>query len=358
MGMVQTVIDLNSLAESANTRSTRGIVMLILDDTVKGLHKYARKRNVKENYTVENKAIIDKCFVKYGIKGMKVICYNSHAETPETISTALAELDMVKFNYLACPTATTETDKKAIGDFIKSQRKADNILTHAVLYDYRDDEGVISFFNSKISMEDNVALTGVEYCVDVACMCATSAINKSITNKIAEGVKTVSEIEDKDKAVDDGNLFLYYDNDLQSIIFSRAVNSKTIIGPNEKEDLKKIRIVEILDMIRDDMKLEWKANYQGKKENTYDERLNLCTKYNNYFSTLIRKKYLNNSTKYKSYCEINLEKTKNYLEDRGIDISEMSDEEILTYDMKDHVFIKAHVYPIDVMEDMELEISY
>ena len=40
MGMVEATVSLVALAESANTRSVRGVVMLILDDTVEGLHKY------------------------------------------------------------------------------------------------------------------------------------------------------------------------------------------------------------------------------------------------------------------------------------------------------------------------------
>ena len=177
MGMPETKIELQALAESASSRSVRGIVMLILDDKVIGLHKYARKRNVKETYTKENRAIIDKCFIKYGIKNMKVICYDSTNE--ETIETALEKIDMVKFNYLACPTVSTEEEKKSIGDFIKSQRSQDNILTHTILNNYKgDSEGIINFPHAEINV-DNENLTGAQYCVDVACMSATSAINKS-----------------------------------------------------------------------------------------------------------------------------------------------------------------------------------
>ncbi len=357
MGMPETKIELQALAENANARSVRGIVMLILDDKVTGLHKYARKRNVKETYTKENKAIIDKCFIKYGVKNMKVICYDSTNE--ETIETALDKLDMVKFNYLACPSASSEGDKKLIGDFIKSQRSQDNILTHAIINGYAaDHEGIINFPHTNITV-DGEDLTGAQYCVDVACMHATSAINKSMTNKQAQGVTYASPIEDEDKAIDEGQLILTYDNDLEYYVFARGVNSKTTIADNEKECLKKIRIVEILDMLRDDAKLEWKANYKGKKENTYDERQNLCTKYNLYLNTLSRKKYLNNATEYKSYCEQNIEAMKNYLEDeRGIDVSELADNEILTHDYGEHVFLKWHVYPIDVMEDLELIINY
>ena len=357
MGMPIEKIELQALAENASARSVRGIVMLILDDKVTGVHKYARKRNVKETYSAENMAIISKCFIKYNVRNMKVVCYDS--TNTETIQTALDKIDGVKFNYLACPTATEEADKKLIGDFIKEQRKQNNILVHAIINAYAgDDEGIINFPHNSVTV-DKETLTGVQYCVDVACMCATSAINKSMTNKQAQGVTEVSEIADEDKAIEDGQLILTYDNDLEYFVFARGVNSKTTIGEGEKEQLKKIRIVEILDMIRDDTKLEWKSNYKGKKENTFDERQNLCTKYNLYLNTLSRKKYLNNAVEYKSYCEQNIEAMKNYLEDeRGIDVSELEDNEILTHDFGEHVFLKMHIYPIDVMEDIELIINY
>ncbi|WP_294376906.1 phage tail sheath subtilisin-like domain-containing protein [uncultured Clostridium sp.] len=357
MGMPVEKIDLQALAENAGARSVRGIAMLILDDKVTGVHKYARKRNVKETYSAENKKIISKCFIKYNVKNMKIVCYDSTNE--ETLQTALDKINGIKFNYLACPTATSETDKKLVGDFIKEQRKQNNILVHAILNGYAgDDEGVINFPHTNITV-DGEELTGAEYCVDVACMCATGAINKSMTNRQAQGVTAVSEIEDEDAAIDAGQLILTYDNDLEYFVFARGVNSKTTIAEGEKEQLKKIRIVEILDMIRDDAKLEWKANYKGKKENTFDERQNLCTKYNLYLNTLSRKKYLNNATEYKSYCEQNIEAMKNYLEDeRGVDVSELADNEILTHDYGEHVFLKWHVYPVDVMEDLELIINY
>lgn len=357
MGMPVEKIELQALAESIGARSARGIVMLILDDTVTGVHKYARKRNVKESYTPENMAIINKCFIKYNVRNMKVVCFDS--KSSGTLQSALDKIKGVKFNYLACPKATNEGDKKLIGDFIKEQRKQNNILVHAVINAYAgDDEGIINFPHTSVTV-DNKAITGAEYCVDVACMCATSAINKSMTNKQAQGVTAVSEIADEDKAIEDGQLILTYDNDLEYFVFARGVNSKTTIADGEKECLKKTRIVEILDMIRDDAKLEWKANYKGKKENSFDERQNLCTKYNLYLNTLSRKKYLNNATEYKSYCEQDIEEMKNYLEDeKGIDVSELEDNKILNHDYGEHVFLKWHVYPVDVMEDITLKVQY
>ena len=357
MGMPIEKIELQALAESIGARSARGIVMLILDDKVTGVHKYARKRNVKESYTPENMAIINKCFIKYNVRNMKVVCFDS--KSSGTLQSALDKIKGVKFNYLACPKATNEGDKKLIGDFIKEQRKQNNILVHAVINAYAgDDEGIIDFPHTSVTV-DNKTITGAEYCVDVACMCATNAINKSMTNKQAQGVTAVSEIADEDRAVEEGQLILTYDNDLEYFVFARGVNSKTTIMEGEKEQLKKIRIVEILDMIRDDAKLEWKANYKGKKENTFDERQNLCTKYNLYLNTLSRKKYLNNATEYKSYCEQDIDEMKNYLEDeKGIDVSELEDNEVLTHDYGEHVFLKWHVYPVDVMEDITIKVQY
>ncbi len=79
-------IYLRSAAETLNSRSTRGIVMLVLNDSVEGVKSYNRKRAVTDKYSEENKSkIIDKCFDKYGVSTLKVVCY-----TPlETISVAL-----------------------------------------------------------------------------------------------------------------------------------------------------------------------------------------------------------------------------------------------------------------------------
>src|SRR5471030_1436292 len=128
MSMQKITIELKALASSGAIRSERGIVCLVLDDaTVTGLHTYTKLKNVLDNYSEANKAVITRCFSDRGIKTLKVVCYNSGAGTAETIDIALTLLNEVKFNYLACPSAT-DGDNAKISTFIKDQRKNNNIL--------------------------------------------------------------------------------------------------------------------------------------------------------------------------------------------------------------------------------------
>ncbi|NFH70083.1 phage tail sheath protein [Clostridium botulinum] len=360
MGMQKVVITLKALAESGSSRSKRGIVCLILDDPkVVGLHTYTRFRNVKEEYSEENKAVIRRCFADRAVKNLKVVCYNSKAQTPEIIDEALTILNDVKFNYLACPTVTTDEEKKKVSQFIKDQRKNNNILVKAVLHNHEADyEGVINFVNKEIIMTDKTKYTGQQFTVDIACLAANCGFNSSLTNMIVEGVKSVDVVgEDLDTLVDEGKIFMFYDNDLESVVISKAVNSKITIAPNEKEALKKIRIVDILDTIRDDIKVTFKKYYQGKVSNTLSNKRLFVSAVNTYLRSMKKQGALNDGEK--SEIWLNVEAQKNYLEDeRGWDCSEMKDEEILKSDSGENVFTAGSVRVVDTAENLELDLNY
>ena len=358
MGMAEITIELKALASTATTRSMRGITCLILDESnVVGLHTYARLKNVTDAYSAENKAIITRCFSDRGIKTLKIVCYNSAATVPETVDTALALLNEVKFNYLADPYATTEDNAK-ITTFIKAQREAENILVKSVLNNHIGDyEGVINFINDTIN-EGTTVYTGTEFTVDIACLASTCALDSSLTNLAISGITSVNNVgTDKDALVDAGKLFLYYDNDLEQVVLSRAVNSKTTIGTDEKESMKKIRVVDILDMIRDDMKVTFKKNYQGKVDNSLDNKKLLVSSYNTYLRALVKAGALSDTKT--SYVELDVEATISYLEDvKGMDCSAMTDAQILAELTDEKVFITGTVYVLDVAEDLALNLNY
>ena len=340
-------IILKALTDSAMIRSTRGIVVLILQDSVEEVKTYKAKKYVKDTYTTANKAIIDKCFSNYGVNTLKVACYT------DSISEALTKLNNDKFNYLACPIATEENDKKAIADFIKEQREANNILVHAILNKYKaDNEGIISFDNDSVN-----ALTGAEYCVDVACQIATVGFDRSLTGLLVSDATSASEIEDVDTVTENGGICLYYDYDLEGYVFSDGVNSKTTIGSNEKDALKKIRICEIFDMVRDDLKVSFKKSYRGQYGNSYNRRKLIRDAFNLYFKTLQKQEILNPDED--CSCWLNVDATRDYLESKkNIDTADMSDEEVLKKDIDNKMFLKGRIYALDTIEELEFELNY
>ena len=343
-------IILKALSESAVERSTRGIVCLILKDTVEGVKEYKSKKQVKDLFLQNNMTIINKCFVKYGVKSLKVVCYGT------SVSEALAKLDGVKFNYLACPELTEEGDKKLVADFVKEQREANNILVHAVLHNSKaDHEGVINFKNDEVVDADGTH-TGDAYCIDVACMVATLGMDRSLTNLLVSDVETATEITDGETAIESGELFLFYDHDMEGYVFSDAVNSKTTIKDGEKEALKSIRVCEIFDMVRDDIKVSFKKSYKGKTSNSYNNRKLIRDAYNLYFKQLAKKGVLNPEES--NTCWLDVDATKDYLESKGIDTSEMTDEEVLKRDIDKKIFLKARIYALDTIEELVFEINY
>ncbi len=358
MGLQSVTETLKALASTAATRSTRGIVCLILDDTtVTGVKTYTGLRKVTDSYSATNKAIITRCFSKYGVNRLIVACYNSAASTPETISKALDNLNNVRFNYLACPTITSSVDAATVATFIKAQRNANNILVKTVLNgEVADYEGVINFINTSITM-DSVIYSGAEFCVDVACKLAICVLDSSITNDTISGITEVDTVgTDLDSLVDEGKLFIFYDYDLEQFVFSRGVNSKTTISSSEKDELKKIRIIDIFDMIRDDMKIAWKTGYQGKIANSLANKKLLVSAYNSYLRTLATKGVLSDGNT--SYVELDVGATRSYLEGNNIDTSSMTDIEVLQQDTGNYVFITGKIYPLDCMEDLKLVLNY
>ncbi len=359
MGLQSVNITLKALVSSAISRSNRGIVCLILDEpTVKGVKTYTGLKKVTDKFSTTNKAIITRCFSSRGANTLKVACYNSAATEAETIDTALALLNGIKFNYLACPSATTDDTKLLIANFIKAQRNANNILVKAVLNGYvADYEGIINFTPTQVVC-DGATYTGADFCVDVACVIAGLSFTESLTNHTISGITSVTNSgTDLDAMVDAGQLFMFWDDDLEEYVFSRGVNSKTTIGANEKQSMKKIRVMEILDMIRDDVKLSFKTGYSGKVSNILPNRKLLVSAFNTYLNGLAREQVL--SATQTSSFELDVDSARTYIEDvLKMDTTSMTDAQVLAIDTDEQVFIDGTVYIADCAEDLSLVLNF
>lgn len=348
--------DLKAAAQNTATNSTKGIVMLVINDTVEGLKDYKRKKNVTDKYSDANKKIIDRCFTKYGIKRLKVICYNA----PGTIKSALDKISGIKFNYLACPSATEDVDKKAIVDFIKDEHNSMRYPAEAVVHNYKADyENVISVKIDSIDLDGEV-IDGSEYAVDLACMCATCSIKESLTNKLLDGVKSVTLIdpnEDEDSITETGHIFVKYDEDFEAYVLSDAVNTKTTIDESKENDsIKEIRVVEILNTMLDTLKVTFKKKFQSKTGGSYTGRKLIRDYFNTYFNSMAKTGALNADMQNK--CFLDVEATKEYLEGQGIDTTDMKDEDVLKYDIGDKLFLNSRIYVLRTVEKMKFVLQY
>lgn len=104
---------------------------------------------------------------------------------------------------------------------------------------------------------------------------------------------------------------------------ARAVNSKTTIGEGETEILKKIKAIETIDLIHYYAVTTADDEYRGQCANNYDNKCLLIAALRTFLQDL-EPDVLAEGT---SGADIDLEATRAYLIEEGVDVTDMSDDE-------------------------------
>ena len=346
--------DVQALVDTISDRATKGVLYLIIDDAnvAPKVYIYNKLKEVTENYDVKNKDYINIAFADYKVKKVLVAVGHDGVDgISGCLDTTLALLNKVRFNgYLVAPQVTKDEDKKKIADFIKTQRNDEGYPLKGVLYNYpADSEAITNFTGSELGIDD---FTSDEYCLDVACARCVLGANENLTNHEAKRVKSCDIKDDNDKHVSNGELFLW--NDGINIVFSTDVKSLQTIPTGQNEYLTHNRVVEVLDMVKEDINTILNQKVTGKMGNSYSNRRTVVAIINKYLKSL--KGYLSNDDE--SYAELDLEATKEYLDKLQVDYSEMKDEEILKQKIGTYVFINVTLYVMDIMEHINLKIRY
>lgn len=362
---------LQALADSTITRAEKGTLILVIDDkNVQGIKKYQQLIKVTDNWETANKNYISTAFSDYGVSEIMVVSQHTNAEKAvdgkdnigNSIANCLALIGQVFVNgWLVAPQIkdTDTASKKIIVDFVKSQRTGLDYPLKAVLYnDSADSEGIVNFTAKGLTNTVSGVVTTVspeDYLVDVGSYLCTLGANEGITNHVAKNITDVAVMTDPDTHVSNGELFLV--NNGTNIVFSRGVNSKQIFATNESEVLSKIRVVEVIDMVKSDLRETFNNSYIGKYGNSYANRKSLVSNLNGtYFRTLMNQGYLSNDTT--SFCQLDINATKVYLESKGTNTDGMKDADILKAKIDTHVFISCVLYIMDVIEDINFVLQY
>ena len=153
-------------------------------------------------------------------------------------------------------------------------------------------------------------------------------------------------------AIDTGKLVPYDTG--SGIVIARGVNSLVTVTESDTEDLKKIKILAIQDLITSDIRETINTKYVGNYSNSYDNKCLLITAIRGYLAQLEDKGYIE---KGKSTMEINVAKQRAYLESTGVDTSEMDDQAVKEANTGSHVFLKGSVAILDAIEDVDIVIN-
>jgi hypothetical protein len=355
MGLPSIEIIFKSVGITAIQRGERGIVALILKDTVPATNPLVMDSpdDIPTNLTPDNIAEINRAWIGYVNPPKRVIAYVIAADAPE-YTTAEIYLETIKWDYVAVP-AIASGETTAFATWIKSCRDDKGLKVKAVLPDtVTDHEGIINFATDGIIV-GTTTYNAAQYCSRIAGMLAGTPLYMSATYAPLAEVDDVVPHNTKaqfDTLIDAGKLVLI--NDGEKVKIARAVNSLTTTTEDKGTDFQKIKIVDILDQVYDDITTTANDSYIGKYANNYDNKCLLITAINAYLASLVSSQLLDSN----ETNAVNIDTAANilYLQGEGTDTSTMTAKQIKEANTGSEVLLTGNITPCDAMEDITLNL--
>jgi hypothetical protein len=176
------------------------------------------------------------------------------------------------------------------------------------------------------------------------------APSRSLTYyELPEIVKApISTTPDTDVAA--GKLIILHQDG--SYKFGRAVNSLVTLTDGVTEAFQKIRVLDIMDMIANDIVATFRLYYVGKYTNNFTNKNRFVGAINAYLKQLAAEGLL--EAENDNEVAISYNKQKAYLESKGVDTSGMSYIAILKANTGSKVLLDGVCSPTDAMEDLDL----
>lgn len=293
---------------------------------------------------------------------------------------ALKQIAPLKINYIAHPTGSYE-DQKALASFAAAQRKNKKKTFKAVVANHAADSysvinlttGGIKIVNPDWTSAYEAAggdetlipeevphyktYTANQYTARIAGIAAGISLARSMTYYTLPEVVSVNPHEDPDAAIDAGELILIDEKDGLGIKIGRGVNSYVNFTATEGEDLRFIKIVEGIDLIKEDIEANFRANYIGKVVNDYTNKKLLCTAINSYLADLVGSVLDGTGGDSTNYVEIDPVGNRRYLAAHGKDVSSMGDSEIIQANTGVQVFLRGRLAMLNAMEDLFVDFA-
>ena len=343
-------IAFKTLATTAIQRSERGTVCLILQDT-KATEKWYTFKTIADVETEK----WDKDNIKYINLAMHYGAFKiliRVIQSGEDTSKVLKDLEMRKFNWLAYPKAS-ETEDQTVVNWVKQQFGNTGAIGKTVKYvssfaDKTDHVAIVELANGGTYKSIYGDFTAQEYTVAIAGLIAGMPLNRSADNYTMSDLKSVEDYEPKL-----GKFSLYNDEEVVKVNY--GVNSKTTFDSTWKKDTRKIKVVEGMCFIVDDIRDTFKNYWLGKYINDYDNKMNFCSNITKVYFKEMSPNVLNGD--YDNKVEIDIEAHKKVIITDGLEVNSMTDLEILQYPTGEDVYLTGDVRFVDTMASLSLTMA-
>lgn len=349
IGVPKIEFTVQSAASAVAARLKNGIVAIILkDDTATpGLYTVADAQDLPSGLSATNKAYVLQALLgSRGSEPAQVILSVIDSEG-DLVGDGAAPLAVTDCDYIVGPTDMNATAAAEVKAWLDTARTG-YFIGKLVAADYAADSMAVVNFSASSIVAGGTTYTGAGYCARIAGILAATSIAASATYAPLEEVESVAAVADPDSAVDGGKLILLHDGRKAKI--ARAVNSLTTVPEGQSPALKKIKVVEAIDLIRSYAIRLTEDRYVGQKSNSYDNKLALVTELQEYLQELETAGVLAAGT---GTAEVDFAAQRAWLKENGTAVESMSEQEILEADTGSHVFIALSGTILDAMEDFK-----
>ncbi len=336
-------------------RAKQGVAaVLIRDSKCTGLHVLADETAIPTAMGKANQDYVSQAFVgsKSG-KPSKVVVIG--CGTDQTLPQALAALAGTQVNYLAGPADMTEDEVTQLKDWAIKYRETDPTIFVVLPNCAADNRGIINY-TSTVTAGGKTYAPGA-YCARIAGILAGLSTTNSATSVVLDEVtgvnplatETLSEREAQNQAINAGQLIVYYDGIKAKI--ARGVNSYVTLKDGETDQLRKIKPTEAEALVHYYTDLAIADGYQGKCNNDYNDKCILMEFLRGLLKDLQAQGLF--STDIEVGAEIDVAAQREYLGANGVNITDMTDQEIKRANTATWVFWKGYGDFADCMEDFK-----
>ena len=341
------------LGITAINRGSKGTVAVILRDTTEvNPVALTQASQIPAELGADNQAYLQRTFLGYVNPPKKVIVYVTDEEDTN-LAQALAYMATQDFDYIVGPADCTSTEALAIATWVDSQRTDNGAKYKAVLPNQTSDNYSIINFAATGMTDGKETYTTAEYCSRMAGLIAGTPMKISATYAPLPELTDVVRLtkEELNAAVNAGKLVLKWDG--RQVKVDRAVNSFITTTQGMLDSFKKIKIVEIMDLIRTDVTATAEDSYIGKYANTYDNKLLLVTAIRGYFMGLEQDGLVQPGYT----VDIDVAAQEQWLVAKGVDTSEMAEQDIREADTGTKVFLLVQCKILDAIEDIDIQVE-
>ncbi|MDE6588952.1 MAG: phage tail sheath subtilisin-like domain-containing protein [Oscillospiraceae bacterium] len=345
-------VTFTELGISAITRGDKGTVALIIrDEADVAPLALTQASQTPDTLGKENQDYIKRTFLGYVTPPKKVIVYVMGADG--SLADALDYMAAQVFDYICGPADCTKEEAADIASWVKSQRLNNGAKFKAVLPNHPADNYAIVNFAGSAMTDGTTVWSTAEYCSRIAGLLAGTPMKISATYAPLPELSDCARLtkEASDEAVGSGELALKWDG--RKVKLNRAVTSLVTTSEGMLDSFKKIKIVEIMDLIRTDITATAEDEYVGKYANSYDNKMLLVTAIRGYLmgleqGGLVQPGYT---------VDIDVDAIEQYLVSRGTNTDEMTTRELREADTGSHVFILVRCKILDAIEDILINVE-